>query len=76
MKLMFRAKMVDGLIKRPELTNKHVVNGGPFNPLTFKMALRRLYNQHPELRLPMLISISAGLRDCRSWISCGRHYRL
>jgi len=50
--LQFKCKPKNGVIKRPELAPCHVVQGGLFNDLQFKMTMRRLFNGNPELRLP------------------------
>lgn len=50
--LQFKAKIKDGLIRRPELKPSHVVKGGPYNDLTFKMALRRFYRGNPSAEPP------------------------
>lgn len=50
--IQFKCKPKNGVIRRPELSPSHVVSGGPFNDLTFKMAMRKLYRAKPEMRLP------------------------
>ena len=63
--LQFKCKPKTGVIKRPEFAPCHVVKGGPFNDLTFKMAMRRLYRAHPELRLPRELRVD----DLPSFVS-------
>ena len=50
--LKFKCKPKNGVVRRPELAPCHVVQGGPFNDIQFRMAMRKLYRANPELRLP------------------------